>query len=219
MNHFLKILFLLSFIFESTVTSLDSAEENSNLNYLYMDLYIGSSLKKQSFLLDTSIDFTTSICSPYSKITGLHQSNYYYANRNSIISCRDEKCFGYCDYNEHCVYDKIYEDELQLQSLITTQTIKLKVSDENPIEISLGCTLKENKFYYYNKADGVIGLSNTKNSFLSILYLSGKITKRIFDFYFSNNGSYFTFNHTLIPGNAFYVPMIDKNYIQFQLVL
>lgn len=210
MNHFLKILFLLSFIFESTVTSLDSAEENSNLNYLYMDLYIGSSLKKQSFLLDTSIDFTTSICSPYSKITGLHQSNYYYANRNSIISCRDEKCFGYCDYNEHCVYDKIYEDELQLQSLITTQTIKLKVSDENPIEISLGCTLKENKFYYYNKADGVIGLSNTKNSFLSILYLSGKITKRIFDFYFSNNGSYFTFNHTLIPGNAFYVPMIDK---------
>ena len=51
MNHFLKILFLLSFTFESTVTSLDSAEENSNLNYLYMDLYIGSSLKKQSFLL------------------------------------------------------------------------------------------------------------------------------------------------------------------------
>ena len=217
MGHFLKIFFFLSFISEATFNILDSQEEISNLNYLYMDLYIGTSLKKQSFLLDTSIDFTTSICSPYSKITGVHQSNYYYANSNSIISCKDEKCFGYCDHNSHCIYDKVYDDELQLQSLITKQQIKFKVTDENPIEISLGCTLKENKFYYYNKADGVIGLSNTKNSFLNILYSSGKIQKRVFDVYFSNNGSYFTFNHSSIPADAIYVPMIDKEFYSISI--
>ena len=78
------------------------------------------------------------------------------------MSCKDEKCFGYCDSNGNCVYDKSNGGKLQLHSLITTQKVRLSLKDEKPINISLGCTLKEDMFYYYNKADGVIGLANTK---------------------------------------------------------
>ena len=135
MIHFTVLFFLLSLIHPKIAKCLSDREDNSNLNYLYMDLFIGNTKIKQSFLLDTSIDVTTSICAPYSKITGMHQNNYYYVNKKTVMSCKDEKCFGYCDSNGNCVYDKSNGDELHLQSLITTQKVRLSLKDEKPINI------------------------------------------------------------------------------------
>lgn len=215
MNHFLEYFLIVLFLNDATVLALKSKEDIPNLNYSYMNLYVGNLMKKQSFLLDTSIDMTTSICSPYSKITGLHQGNYYFADSNTLISCKDEKCLGNCDKNNLCIYDKINDSELQIESLITTQQVKLHIKDEKSIDILLGCTLKEDHFYYYNKADGVIGLANTKNSFLNTLFSSGKINNKIFSFCFTNTESKFTLDNTTTEIDAVFIPMVDKEFYSF----
>ena len=68
-------------------------------------------------------------------------------------------------------------------------------------------------FFYYQKADGIIGLANNEDSIINQFYKEGKINKRVFSLCFSQNGGYFTMgniNHSFHTNLPIYFPITMK---------
>ena len=118
---------------------------NSNsLHYYYIDLYIGDSLNKQSYLIDTSTSVTTSPCHPFSKSTGQHQNGYYVAEEASVVKCKD-------DQDESCKFTKENAEGAKISGIYTKQAVRFSKDDAKPDVIPIGCTVNEEGFFIIKK--------------------------------------------------------------------
>lgn len=168
-----------------------------NSKYYYVDLFIGEGMTKQTFLLDNSSSITTSVCNPFSKITGEHLNNYYTADMSSLIPCEKEECItleGACNNNLNCIFSSSNGEGYKVTGLYSKQIVRTKENQsiEEGIEMFMGCTLEEENILYYQKADGVLGLGNSNNNIINHLYNKGKIPQKVFSLCLSPNGGHFS---------------------------
>lgn len=87
---------------------------SSNLNYYYVNLYIGSPPKRQSLIIDTGSQLTAVPCKPLCNHCGKHLNSYYdmsKSNSSKILECDEESCmfFPYkrCELDSKCGYSMV----------------------------------------------------------------------------------------------------------------
>jgi len=173
----------------------------NELNYYYINLYLGKNRKKQSFLLDTVSGITSIPCKPYCNQCGQHINSYLYINENQIIPCNNEKCSSVesnCDKNNikeeednYCSFEIQYSEKSVIKGIYFDELINFKKKDYNNNKyVPIGCTIYEDNLFYTQKVDGIMGLCNNGNNFINILYKYGVINNNIFSLCFGQKGGY-----------------------------
>lgn len=87
---------------------IDSLEGGSSgLNYYYAYLSIGNPPQRQSYIIDTGSQITTSPCSQCQNC-GKHENKYFIpSNDNKPLSCKEDKCkkvSSGCDSSNQCSF-------------------------------------------------------------------------------------------------------------------
>ena len=196
------------------------------INYYYINLYIGDSMEKQGFILDTGSSITTSSCSLCKKC-GKHIYPPYKLNSSKkIISCEDKKCkmlSSNCK-DKKCSFRISYAEGSSLEGIFINKKIYFNNNTEkrSEIEIPIGCTLSENNLFYKQEVNGIMGLNNNEFNFVEILYKLGRIEKNIFSLCFAQLGGVFTLgeiNYKFHKSNITYIPIrSEKNkYYKIQI--
>ena len=174
----------------------------NELNYYYINLYLGKDKKKQSFLLDTGSGITSIPCKPYCNQCGQHMNSYLYINDNQIIDCNNEKCSSVeseCNEEQNfCSFKVHYGENSYIKGIYINELIQFSKDNNNLIKnnfnkyIPIGCTTYEDNLFYTQKVDGIIGLSNSGSNFINLLYKYQVIDKNIFSLCFAQKGGYIT---------------------------
>ena len=167
------------------------------LNYYYTNLYLGEEMKKQTYILDTGSTITTAPCQPFCTKCGNHLNSYHNVEDSKIISCSDEKCKlvkSYCGTGNKCSFKTSYSEGSSIKGIYINELIrfgedyKLRNGSFAPI----GCTTSEDHLFFTQKADGIMGLANNENNFISVLNKVGAIDSSIFGLCFAQMGGYFS---------------------------
>ena len=189
------------------------------LNYYYTNLYIGDSMEKQGFILDTGSSITTSSCSKCKKCGKHIYPPYELGSSKNKISCKDEKCkmvSSKCQ-DSKCSFRINYAEGSSLEGIFINKKIYFnnKKEKRNDIEIPIGCTLSENNLFYKQEVNGIMGLNNNEFNFVELLYNLGRIEKNIFSLCFAQLGGIFTvgeINNKFHRTNITYMPIrTEKN--------
>lgn len=169
------------------------------LNYYYTNLYLGNEMKKQTYILDTGSSITTSPCKPYCKKCGTHLNSYHNVNdKSKIISCNNEKCRivkSYCGSENRCSFRTSYSEGSSLEGIYINELINFiddKSKSNSGHLAPIGCTTSENHLFFTQKADGIMGLANNENNFVSVMDKVGAIENNIFSLCFAQVGGYFS---------------------------
>ena len=127
----------------------------NELNYYYVNLYLGKDKKEQSFLLDTGSGITSVPCKPYCNHCGQHINSYLYINESQIIDCDNEKCSSVesqCDKdNNNCTFKVHYSENSIIKGIYFKEKIYFNNNENNNL-IPIGCTTYEDNFFFYSKS-------------------------------------------------------------------
>ena len=193
------------------------------LSYYYLDLYIGNSFHKQSYIIDTGSSITTSPCKPLCTNCGKHKNTYYdLQSITSILPCDSTECStvsSHCNERSQCGFSITYTEGSELRGVYINEVIHFtpntSSSTTTNIAIPIGCTTKETHLFASQLADGIIGLSNANESIISTLYNKGIISKNIFTICLSEHGGYFALSEvdTKYHKNSFitYIPLYNSD--------
>ena len=168
------------------------------LNYYYTNLYLGTEMKKQTYILDTGSTITTSPCKPYCKKCGKHLNSYHNVEDSSkIISCSNEKCKlvkSHCGNENKCSFKTSYSEGSSLEGIFINELIHFGedyLSNEGHMA-PIGCTTSETHLFLTQKADGIMGLANNEKNFISVMDKVGAIKENIFSLCLAQVGGYFS---------------------------
>ena len=173
------------------------------INYYYSNIYLGENMQKQGLILDTGSSITTSTCSPLCQSCGKHICPPYdIKSKNKIISCSDSKCGlvnANCDKSKKeienkCSFSISYSEGSTLRGVYINELVRFgkNYKDQDGTYIPMGCTTYENHLFLNQEANGIMGLRNTENNFVEILFKLGAIKRNIFSLCFEQLGGIFT---------------------------
>ena len=206
-------------------------------NYYFTTLYIGENKKKQTYLIDTSSGIMSSTCSPE---LGLNpqKKNYIYQNKSiPKLKCdsqvcdilpanichdknnKDEKNKELCSYDSsnnstegikgYYVKDIAYLEE-EAKYISPLQRLKY-----HSYAIPIGCSTDEYGKFKSLMVDGVLGVNNSPNSFIGLLYKLKIIKQDIFSLCFGLRGGYMSLGQIderhHLDKEINYIPMVDSN--------
>ena len=169
--------------------------------YYYSNIYFGEDMQKQGLILATASTITTSTCSPLCQSCGKHICPPYdIKSKNKIISCSDPKCEivnSYCNRTEkenNCTFGISYSEGSILRGVYINEIVRFgkNYKEQNGTYVPIGCTTYENKLFLNQIPNGIMGLSNTENNFVEILYKLGAIKRNIFSLCYEQLGGIFT---------------------------
>ena len=199
----------------------------NELNYYYINLYLGKDKIKQSFLLDTGSGITSIPCKPYCNHCGQHMNSYLYVNEKQIIECNNEKCSSVeseCDEEKnYCSFKVHYEENSYIKGIYINELIQFskdKYINNNNL-IPIGCTTYEDNLIYTQKVDGIIGLSNSGRNLINILYKYKIINNNIFSLCLAQKGGYISIDEIEIKYHKEEIKYInidkDKYFYSFTI--
>lgn len=174
---------------------------SSSLNYYYVDIYIGEPPQKQSVIIDTGSHMLAVPCSPLCTHCGKHINTYYSmdkSNESSIIDCETEKCKKFtrssCNQDRMCTYSQSYAEGSSLSGVLIEDKVLFGDTFHkfSPLRVPFGCTTSENKLFYDQEADGILGLANSEGGFIRALYDNQIIPHYVFSLCLAQNGGYFS---------------------------
>ena len=212
---------------------------DSNLNYYYTTLYIGKNKSAQTYILDTGSTIMTSPCTTCIKC-GKHTNPYYkHLSSKKALSSKSTKCSFLANNNKkrrgifnsfhnYCTFNISYSDGSSIAGYYTRQRVyfqNLLNKDNNyskPFIIPIGCTSEEKKIFYYQKADGIMGLGNSKKSFVNMLYRTDTIRLNLFTLCFDKSGGYFALgrvDRTYHKSKTIrFVPILNKHSYDIKII-
>ena len=138
---------------------------------------------------------------PYCKRCGHHSNSYYIVDdEKKIISCENKLCGfldSFCDSSNknYCSFKIYFSENSLLKGIYINDSFSFENENlKNKIFIPIGCTTYEDNLFYMQKADGIIGLSNSGNNLVNILYDLKVLKNNLFSICLSQNGGYFSFS-------------------------
>ena len=191
------------------------------INYYYSNLYLGEKMHKQGYILDTGSTITTATCGSKCTHCGLHINPHYDSENldDKIILCSDPLCkqvTNNCQSARHpkeCSFTISYSEGSSLTGFYIYETLRFGNDYKNKkgYKIPIGCTTDENHLFFTQDANGIMGLANTENNFIEILYKNGAINNSIFSLCFAQLGGLFNIgeiNNKTHLEKMKYVPML-----------
>ena len=194
------------------------------INYYYSNLYLGENMHKQGYILDTGSTITTATCGPICKHCGIHISPHYETENidKKIILCTDPICkqvTSKCHYTsrpKECSFTISYSEGSSLSGVYINEIVRFGNNyKKQPLhKIPIGCTTDENHLFFTQDANGIMGLANSENNFVEILYKNGAIKSNIFSLCFSQLGGLFNIgeinNKTHLEKMTFVPMLLDR---------
>ena len=191
------------------------------INYYYSNLYLGETMQKQGYILDTGSTITTATCDPLCKHCGLHISPHYNTKDmdKKIILCSDPICkqvSSRCNYSSkprECSFVISYSEGSSLNGVYINEIVRFGNDYKNQTghKIPIGCTTDENHLFFTQDANGIMGLANNENNFVELLYKNHAIDNNIFSLCFAQLGGLFNIgeiNNKTHLEKMTYVPML-----------
>ena len=203
-----------------------------NNNY-YTTLYLGENQIPQTYMIDTRASVLSSPCAP-SKNTGKHKKNYFNADKKNPLEelkCDDNMCklvTSNCnskdkDDNNKCSFSSKESNGDGVNGYYVKDIIFFEC-DKNYTSLSekklkshtipLGCSSEEQGMYKSMYADGVMGVNNDNNSFISLLYNSNIINQNLFTLCLAPDGGYMSIGDIDTTFHKFniinYVPLMSS---------
>ena len=192
-----------------------------NNNY-YTIIYLGENKTKHIYLLDTTSEIMTSQCKPNSTVL---KCDSKICDMLPSTTCKEKDNKNICSFSTkpvnktdglsgYYIQDIAYLEEY---SHIFNPLQKIKYRS---FAVPIACTTE--KFGKYNnnnfKYDGILGINNSPNSFIGLLYQLKIINHNIFSICFGHRGGYMSLgeidsmyhiNRDIRGIN--YVPLLDNN--------
>jgi hypothetical protein len=213
-------------------------------NYYYTTLYIGDKKAKQTYLIDTGTAVMSSPC-VQSPSCGKHKTHYLDESdkkSNVPLKCSSKICnmvpsteCNSKDKNKdkkNCGFNQKKSKLDELKGYYLSNIVYFEEA-QNPTTgnqkkvyrsyaLPIGCTTLEYGFYKEMKPDGVMGLDNERNSFISLLYSLKIIDKNLFSLCFGSEGGYMSLGEIDTTYHSSkkidYIPLIDSPiYYSFYL--
>ena len=210
--------------------------DETSKNYYFTTLYIGENKKKQTYLIDTSSGIMTSTCSHE---TGLNPQKLHYIYQNKSIpklKCDSKVCdilpANVChDKNNKdekakklCSYDSSNNSTEGVKGYYVKDIAYLEEEAEyiSPIQrrkyhsyaMPIGCSTDEFGKFKDVMVDGVLGVNNSPNSFIGLLYKLKIIKQDIFSLCFGLRGGYMSLGQIdekhHLDKDINYIPMVDS---------
>ena len=191
------------------------------INYYYSNLYLGETMQKQGYILDTGSTITTATCGSMCKKCGMHISPHYNEENldKKIILCNDPLCkqvSSRCHSSSHqneCSFYISYSEGSSLSGVYINEIVRFGLDYKNQTghKIPIGCTTSENHLFFTQDANGIMGLANNENNFVEILYKNGAIHNNIFSLCFAQLGGLFNIgeiNNKTHLENMTFIPML-----------
>ena len=189
--------------------------ESYSKNYYYTSLYVGHNKVRQTYLIDTGSSLMASPCSPCPKC-GQHKKSFYIdVNRKHkplkcssyvcqftpATSCKKKK-FKLID-TETCSFNiqRAIGGGISgyfMRDIVYLETYKKRFYNSPSFDkavfrsyaLPIGCTTEESGKYRELYSDGIMGMSNSDKSFISILYKLKVVNRDIFSLCFGLGGGY-----------------------------
>ena len=182
-------------------------------NYYYTTLYVGDNKVKQTYVIDTASSIMSSPCSPCEEC-GKHKSPFYFDvnHVHKPLKCSSKICqltpSNVCSKKKmknlsgkSCAFKvgRAGGDGISgyyIRDIVYLETDKRV---ENPLlhrktyrsyALPVGCTTGESGRYKELTTDGIMGMSNSPKSFMSILYKLKIANRNIFSLCFGLRGGY-----------------------------
>ena len=209
-------------------------------NYYYTTLYVGHNKARQTYIIDTGSSIMASPCSPCAEC-GIHKNPFYYdiKRKHKPLTCSNKICqltsatncynknLKFVASNTCSFLIKRQEGDGEgiagyfMRDIVYFETDrKLHVT---PLQrkvfrsyaLPVGCTTAEYGIYKELNTDGVMGMSNSPKSFISLLYNLKVINQNIFTLCFDLRGGYMSLGEvdkTFHKSEDIeYVPLLDSN--------
>jgi hypothetical protein len=202
------------------VRRIESARVYGNIDeyaYYYVDLEVGQPAQRVSVIVDTGSELAAFPCRGC-RHCGQHIDpafNVQQSRTASWIGC-DGWCQGACKDNKCCYYQGYmegssisgswFEDEVRLGE---------SFSDNPPVRSKMGCHNNENKLFYDQKANGILGIGPSSRTLLRDLFADeGHVDSSIFSLCFADWGGRLVVgghNETYHTGPVQYMPMTTNS--------
>lgn len=170
-----------------------SAQLFGNMNqyaYYFTDLLVGSpNPQRASVIIDTGsrlVGFPCSEC----QHCGSHLDPAYDASRSTSLTWQNctANCPDTCgDDGWRCPYKETYAEGSEISGMWFEDEVELgdAFSKNPPVRVMLGCHTNENKLFYSQRANGIMGLAPTTGvrgqpSFLESLFRSDHVDAALF---------------------------------------
>jgi hypothetical protein len=144
---------------------IESAHLYGNINkyaYYFTDLLIGSPVpQRTSVIVDTGSRLVGFPCTGCAHCGPHLEPAFDVAKSDSAkwLGCQQD-CSATC-YKDHCPYSETYSEGSSISGFWFTDFVELGESSQRnpPVRAELGCHSKENKLFYSQRANGIMGLA------------------------------------------------------------
>lgn len=165
--------------------------------YYYAELLIGSpAAQRASVIVDTGSRFMGIPCASCSHCGKNHIDPPFQFSRS--ITANWMPCQPNCNngcIHDRCSYRESYFEGSSITGYWFTDFVRLyePLQPNNPIKVQLGCHVRENKLFYRQKANGIMGMAPTNGSQPTILQgLFRDANSRIFSICLAQHGGRLT---------------------------
>lgn len=192
-----------------------------SLGYYYTDLWVGTPPEKQTVIVDTGSRLTAFPCMDCVDC-GHHIDQYYNHTRSitsKVVGCSERYSCSSCK-NDRCGYVQSYAEGSSISGYLIKDLIRIgdEYDEEDAVEFTFGCHLRETHLFRTQLADGIMGLafgSERSETIIDALFSHKNINTNLFALCFGLEDGYMTvggYNVSNHNSEISYVKLYDSMY-------
>ncbi|OQS06028.1 aspartyl protease family A01B [Thraustotheca clavata] len=190
----------------------------------YAELYLGQPPQKASVIVDTGSHLTALPCSTCLDC-GSHTDPPYDVSKSQtarFMRCSEFDACTACDNNQ-CRVSQSYAEGSMWSALLVDELCWIGPMDNTNasfngesfgVRFPIGCQTKETGLFIGQKENGIMGLSQSRNSFMSYLYQARKVKHNAFSLCFAESGGQMILggvDDTIHLSPAVYTPLVSTS--------
>ena len=168
------------------------------LAYFYADLFIGTPApQKFTVITDTGSTLAAVPCFNCANCGAHMDPRYQPAASTTAVALRCGDCSGYgCNGEQQCTYSQGYAEGSHISGVLYRDEVYLGSEGDGlgsaagsfRTAFTFGCQLHEDGLFLTQEADGILGLGTGEVGFVSTLWNSGKLRRKLFSVCLSFHG-------------------------------
>ena len=125
---------------------------STELQYFYVNVYVGSEKQPQSLIVDTGSGIAAFPCDNHCESCGKHLNNYFMVDTSitkQVYSCKKDNCA--CTSGDRCKFVQAYGEGSSYTGFLVQDRIHFGENfhpNEDAFNFTFGCVTKETHLFY-----------------------------------------------------------------------